>query len=144
MCLQHSYYQTAPQKKKKPATGLPRYVAINVAIFGKVSKANARWTAKLRSKFLLNRVPGRTYSELFKFSCCLRASPLQRKASWRIDAVPPCKICLAGVSCKAAAWFQLAQDTMMRYVTGQWLSWQPPDHFRKTSLSWSYLVGLCV
>jgi hypothetical protein len=44
--------------------GWPRNVAINVVIFGKVSKANARWTSDLTSMSLLNAVPSRTYSQL--------------------------------------------------------------------------------
>jgi len=51
-CLKHSALHTAPLKeitsRELRRTGWPSNVAINVAIFGTVSKANSRWSADLR------------------------------------------------------------------------------------------------
>ena len=63
LCLPNS-----PTKRNHKPTdrvnGVAKNVAVNVVIFGKVGKANGRWTADLRPMFLSNGVPSWTYSEL--------------------------------------------------------------------------------
>ena len=50
-------------------TGRPRNVAINVVHIGKVTKANARWSADLRSMLLLNGVPTEPIANLVFVLC---------------------------------------------------------------------------
>ena len=89
MCPKHSAFSNSPiTRKHKPTdrvNGLANTCRRNVLICRKVSKANGRWAAELRSIFLLNGIPSWTYRQLV--SCSLLGCPSAayiKMVNWRV------------------------------------------------------------